>query len=92
MNSFETSSHLLASESIAPGKFHAVSTSWKQVGAICFCSADVRFLWIMYIQNKEKIVHCNKPTKIKVVQTQYIQELCGEVAANHGKLIWLKSR
>jgi len=61
MNGFETSSHLLASDSIAPGKFHAVLTSWKQVGAICFCPADVRFLWIMYIQNKEKIFHCNKP-------------------------------
>ena len=61
MNGFETSSHLLASENIAPGKFHAVLTPYKQVGAICFCPADVRFLWIMYIQNKEKIFHCNKP-------------------------------
>jgi len=56
MNSFEKSSHLLASESIVPGKFQAVLTTCKQVGPICFGPAHVRFLWIMCLQNKDKML------------------------------------
>ena len=87
MNGFATSSHLLASESIAPGKFHAVLTSCKQVGAIFFCPAHVRFLWIMCIQNNEKIFQCNSPlNKNKSGADTYIEELCSAVAAKPWKI------